>query len=146
MQVDFYHLTVRPLDRVLPKIAEKVIGNGGRLLIIAADPARRDTLDRLLWTYAADSFLPHGIAGTPSDAVQPVLIAGEVAAGNGARNIAIADAVWRDDALTFDRVFHFFDDDAIVEARLAWRNLADKADVERRYWKQTENGGWEQAA
>lgn len=146
MQVDFYHLTVRPLDRVLPKIAEKVIDSGGRLLIVADEPARRAALDKLLWTYAAESFLPHAQAGGANDAAQPILIAGEAVAANGARNIAIADACWRDEALAFDRAFHFFDDDAIVEARAAWRALADKPGVERRYWKQGEGGGWEQAA
>ncbi|OYY69385.1 DNA polymerase III subunit chi [Sphingomonas sp. 28-63-12] len=146
MQVDFYHLTARPLDRVLPRIAEKVVDNGGRLVIVAGDEAQREMLDKLLWRYAADSFLPHGLAGTANDAAQPVLISAEPVAGNGARNIAIADSVWRDAALAFDRAFHFFDDDAIVEARAAWRALADKPDVERRYWKQGETGGWEQAA
>ncbi len=146
MQVDFYHLTVRPLDRVLPKIAEKVVETGGRLLIVADEAARRAALDKLLWSYAPTSFLPHAQAGGANDAAQPVLIAGDALAANGARNIAIADARWRDEALGFDRAFHFFDDDAIAEARAAWRALADKPGVERRYWKQTETGGWEQAA
>lgn len=146
MQVDFYHLTVRPIERVLPKIAEKVVEGGGRLLIVAGDAARRDMLDKLLWTYAPDSFLPHAQAGAGDDAVQPVLIAEAAEAPNGARNIAIADARWRDEALAFDRAFHFFDDEAIVEARAAWRALADTPDVERRYWKQDDSGRWEQAA
>ncbi|OYW23363.1 MULTISPECIES: DNA polymerase III subunit chi [unclassified Sphingomonas] len=146
MQVDFYHLTVRPLDRVLPKIAEKVIESGGRLLIVAEEPMRRAALDKLLWSYTAESFLPHAQAGGANDAAQPVLIAPDATPANGARNIAIADSRWRDEALEFDRAFHFFDDDAIVEARAAWRALADKPGVERRYWKQGEGGGWEQAA
>lgn len=146
MQVDFYHLTAHPLERVLPKIAEKVVAGGGRLLIVAAEAARRDALDKLLWSHAPDSFLPHAQVGAGDDAAQPVLIGGEVVAGNGARNIAIADARWRDAALGFDRAFHFFDDDAIGEARAAWRALADKPDVERRYWKQDDSGRWEQAA
>lgn len=146
MQVDFYHLTARPLERVLPKIAEKVVEGGGRLLIVAQDADRRDMLDKLLWSYAPASFLPHAQAGAGNDAIQPVLIGEGPAAANGARNIAIADAHWRDEALAFDRAFHFFDDEAIVEARAAWRALADKAGVERRYWKQDEGGRWEQAA
>ena len=150
MQVDFYHLTERPLERVLPRIAERVVEGGGRLLILAAEGAQRDTLDRLLWSYAPESFLPHAISGAGDDAVQPVLIAADLAPdtgpANGARNIAIADAVWRDEALRFDRAFHFFDDERIAEARAAWRALADKPGVERRYWKQGAGGGWEQAA
>ena len=36
--------------------------------------------------------------------------------------------------------------DRIAEARAAWRALADRDDVERRYWKQNDQGRWEQAA
>jgi len=146
MQVDFYHLTVRPLDRVLPRIAERVIETGGRLLIVAGEASQRAALDKLLWHYSAESFLPHAQAGTGHDAAQPVLIVAETTATNGARNIAIADSKWRDEALAFDRAFHFFDDEAIIEARAAWRALADRPGVERRYWRQGETGGWEQAA
>ncbi len=146
MQVDFYHLTVRPLERVLPRIAERVIETGGRLLIVAGDAGQRDMLDKLLWAYAPESFLPHGQAGAGDDAAQPVLIAGEATSANGARNIALADGKWRDAALEFDRAFHFFDEEGVVDARAAWRALADRAGIERRYWKQGEAGGWEQAA
>lgn len=146
MQIDFYHLTRLPLERALPRIAERVIETGGRLLVVSADPAQRAKLDAALWTYSADSFLPHGEAGAGKDDLQPVLISGEAEAPNGARNIALVDGEWRDAALGFERAFHFFDEARIAEARAAWKALADKPEVERRYWKQNENGRWEQAA
>ena len=145
MQVDFYHLTTRPLERVLPSIAERVLAAGDRLLIVA-EAARLPALDRLLWTYRPDSFLPHGCAGGEGDADQPVLLSTDVAPANHARNVALADGVWRDAALGFDRAFHFFDEERIIATRQAWKALGDRADVERRYWKQSEAGGWEQLA
>ncbi|WP_203309975.1 MULTISPECIES: DNA polymerase III subunit chi [Sphingomonas] len=146
MQVDFYHLTTTPLDRALPQIAEKVVASGARLLIVAEDPEQRAQLDRLLWIYDPESFLPHAQAGGGGDALQPVLIAGSVDAANGARHVAIVDGRWRDEALTFERAFHFFGEDHIQAARTAWRGLGDAADVERRYWKQSDTGRWERAA
>ena len=146
MQVDFYHLTATPLDRALPKIAEKVVATGARLLIVSASDDQRAALDRLLWTYTPDSFLPHARAGGETDADQPILIAPDVTPANGARHVAIVDAQWRDEALGFDRAFHFFDDEAIREARLAWKALAERDGVERRYWKQDDAGRWEKAA
>ncbi|MBO9711836.1 DNA polymerase III subunit chi [Sphingomonas sp.] len=146
MQVDFYHLTLRPLDRVLPQIAEKVLASGGRLLVVAGEAEARARLDQLLWSYAPESFLPHGQAGGAADALQPVLIAGDAAAANGARNVALADGVWREEALGFDRAFHFFGEERVVEARAAWKALAGREGVERRYWKQNDAGRWEQAA
>ena len=77
---------------------------------------------------------------------RPVLIGEAVAPANGARFVALIDGVWRDEALDFDRAFHFFDADRIAEARAAWKALADREGIERRYWKQDENGRWSQAA
>ena len=146
MQVDFYHLTATPLERALPQIATRVVEGGGRLLIVAGDEARLAALDRLLWTFASESFLPHACAGSGDDARQPVLLAREVEPANGARNVALVDGVWRDEALGFDRAFHFFDEDRIADARRAWKGLAEREGVERRYWKQNEAGRWSQAA
>ena len=146
MLVDFYHLTTTPLDRALPQIAEKVLASGGRLMIVANSGVQRQALDRLLWNYAAESFLPHGEAGGSRDADQPILLSASTEAVNAARHIALVDGVWREEALAFDRAFHFFDADRIIEARVAWKALADRDGIERRYWKQNDNGRWEQAA
>ena len=143
MQVDFYHLTAAPVDRVLPQIADKVVSSGARLLIVAAGADQRAHLDRLLWTYQPDSFLPHAQAGMADDAAQPVLIAERPEPTNGARNVAIVDGTWRDAALAFDRAFHLFGEDHITAARAAWRALAGRPDVERRYWRQSDSGRWE---
>lgn len=146
MKVDFYHLTTSPLERVLPRIAERILAEGGRLLVVEGDPARRAALDKTMWSYAPDSFLPHGLAGGDHDPQQPVLIAPDMVATNEARNVALADGEWRDGALGFDRAFHFFDEDRIADARAAWKGLAARDGIERRYWKQSETGRWEQAA
>jgi DNA polymerase-3 subunit chi len=146
MQVDFYHLTLQPIERVLPRLAERVLAGGGRLLIVAEGDQQRATLDKLLWSYAPESFLPHAQAGGAHDADQPVLIAAAPDPANGARNILLADGVWRDEALGYDRAFHLFDEASIAAARAAWRALGDRDGVERRYWKQDEAGRWQQAA
>ena len=146
MRVDFYHLTAMPLERALPQIAERVLAGGERLLVVEADEGRAAALDRLLWAYAPDSFLPHARGGGDDDARQPVLIADVPVAANGARHVALVDGRWRDEALEFDRAFHFFDDGHIADARAAWKALAGREGVERRYWKQNGAGRWEQAA
>ncbi len=146
MQVDFYHLTDMPIERVLPAIAEKVLAGGHRLLVVVADAEQRTGLDRLLWSYTPESFLPHAQLGNDDDTVQPILLAPDVNAANGARYIALADGEWRDDALDFDRVFHFFDEERIRDARTAWKGLAGRDDMVRHYWKQNDAGRWEQVA
>jgi DNA polymerase-3 subunit chi len=140
MIVDFYHLAVSPLERVLPAVAEKVLAGGGRLLVVA-EPELLARLDEHLWGYARDSFLPHG---RDRAADQPVLLSPEPEAVNGATNIALADGRWREEALAFERAFYFFDNDGRDCARDAWRALKGRPAVEPRYWKQDERGKWVQ--
>ncbi|HEX8364789.1 MAG TPA: DNA polymerase III subunit chi [Allosphingosinicella sp.] len=140
MIVDFYHLGASPLERVLPAICEKVLAAGGRLLIVAEEPLL-GALDRLLWTHAPDSFLPHGRADAPSPEAQPILLSVAPEPLNGATNIALADGVFRDEALEFERTFYFFDAAHLEAARASWRALKGRDGVESRYWKQVD-GGW----
>ena len=142
MQVDFYQLGRSPLDRVLLSIAGRVVEAGGRLLVVTGDAAQAAAIDEGLWTVPADGFLPHGREGVD----QPVLITSSCEAVNGARNVVLADGVWRDAALGFDRAFHVFDEATIEAARIAWKGLRDKPDVARNYWMQGEDGRWAKTA
>jgi DNA polymerase-3 subunit chi len=145
VQVDFYQLAQTPSEQVIGSLAEKVLGAGARLLVVASDEAYLARLDRMLWNQGAESFLPHGIAGGADDARQPILLSTSPDAPNQARNMLIADGEWRDAALTYDRSFYLFDDSTLEGARLAWKLLAGRDGVERRYWAQVE-GKWKQQA
>jgi len=144
MQVDFYHLDRAPLERVLPRIAERILESGGRLLIVCGDGKLAERLDTQLWNYSPDSFLPHGRAGEAGEADQPILISTALDPLNRARNVALADGVWREETLGFERVFFFFNGETIVGARAAWRALAGREGIEPRYWKQDDDGKWRQ--
>jgi len=141
VQVDFYQLAGTPAEQVIASIAEKVLDGEGRLLIVAEDEGFLARLDRLLWDQAATSFLPHGLSGGSDDARQPILLSTSPDAPNQARNMLIADGTWREAALTYDRSFYLFDGETLEGARLAWKLLAGREGVERRYWAR-ESGKW----
>ena len=141
MQVDFYQLAGTPAEQVIATLAEKVLEADGRLLIVAGDEVQLARLDRLLWDQAASSFLPHAVAGGADDARQPILLSTSPDAPNQARNMLIADGLWREAALTYDRSFYLFDGATLEGARLAWKLLAGREGVERRYWAR-EGGRW----
>ncbi|HVH37936.1 MAG TPA: DNA polymerase III subunit chi [Sphingomicrobium sp.] len=143
MLVDFYQLGGAPIEDVIASIAGKVLAADGRMLLVAGDEATLGRLDRLLWDQGPQSFLPHGLAGGTDDARQPILLSTTTDAPNRARNLLIADGEWREAALTFDRAFYLFDDSTLEGARLAWKLLAGRDEVERRYWAQ-ESGKWVQ--
>jgi DNA polymerase III subunit chi len=141
MQVDFYQLGGTPAEQVIASIAGKLLSEDKRLLIVAADDSLLARLDRMLWDQGPASFLPHGLAGGTDDARQPILLSTSPDAPNLARAMLIADGEWRDAALAYDRAFFLFDAATLEGARLAWKLLAGRDGVERRYWSQ-EDGKW----
>jgi DNA polymerase-3 subunit chi len=144
MLVDFYQLGGIALESLIGRLAERLLGENQRLLIVAEDELLLARLDRLLWDQSPTSFLPHGIAGGADDQRQPILLSTSPDAPNLARNMLIADGQWRDSALGYDRAFFLFHSEAVADARLAWKLLAGRDGVERRYWAQGEGGGWTQ--
>ena len=145
MQVDFYQLGQTPLEQVIASLAEKLLAQDARLLIVADDETLLARLDRMLWDQGATSFLPHGLAGGTDDARQPILLSTSPDAPNLARNMLIADGQWREAALGYDRAFYLFDNAALEGARLAWKLLSGREGVERNFWAQ-EDGRWVQKA
>jgi DNA polymerase-3 subunit chi len=141
MRVDFYQLGAAQPDGVIAAIAGRLMAEDQRLLVVAADEALLARLDRQLWDQGATSFIPHGIAGTSDDAEQPVLLSDGTDAPNVAHNILIADGEWRDAALAYDRAFYLFGDNTLEGARLAWKLLSGREEVERNYWA-LDGGKW----
>jgi DNA polymerase-3 subunit chi len=141
MRVDFYHLTAMPLERVLPRICERLLSEGERLIVVA-QPDQLGRLDTQLWSHARDAFLPHGLASGANAARQPILLSADADPVNGARNVALADGTWRDEALGFDRIFYFFDDSHVAAARETWRAVKGNAEAEPHYWRQDDKAKW----
>ncbi len=141
MQVDFYQLTRDPADKVIPPIAQKILDQEQRLLVVSGDHAQLDQMSKALWSWKPDSFLAHQKTGEGDDSIQPILLSGDPIAGNQARNIALIDGEWREEALQFDRAFYLFPPERTDNARAAWRALAEAEGVTRNYWRQ-DGGRW----
>lgn len=80
-RVDFYlldHATEGGRDAAVCKLTHKVFRLGHRIYILTDDHESAQRLDRLLWTFSAGSFIPHGLSARPADADFPVLIGHDV--------------------------------------------------------------------
>ena len=142
----FYHLTRSSADQLLPALIGKSLAAGWRVELRGTDRARMERLDELLWQ--GEGFLPHGLAGRPHDALQPVLLttgAGEIAPDC----LITVDGATADPAAcgSMQRVCVVFDGNdaaAVDQARGQWRALTG-AGIAAEYWSEA-GGRWEKTA
>lgn len=145
----FYHLTRRPLEGTLPVLLGKALAAGWTVAVRGTDPARMAWLDEKLWLGADDGFLPHGLAGGPHDADQPVLLTCSPEAANAPQCVMAVDGaeVAPQEVAGLQRVCILFDGHdaaAVSHARVQWKALTD-AGCPAQYWSE-ESGRWEKKA
>lgn len=143
----FYHLTDDPLEATLPVLLGKARAAGWRVELRGRDARRHEALDLRLWDGGEDAFLPHGMAGGPHDAAQPILLTleGRDAAPPGIACLMAVDGaeVAPGEVAALERVCILFDGHdaaALDHARGQWRRLTG-AGVAAQYWAQ-EGGRW----
>jgi DNA polymerase-3 subunit chi len=79
-RIDFYSLKQGSGgDRFLLtcQLAERIYGEGQRIFIHVPSTEEARHLDRLLWTYRQQSFLPHGLMTEADRTLTPILIGHE---------------------------------------------------------------------
>lgn len=141
----FYHLSQSGPGQLLPMLIGKSLQAGWRVEVRGRDRARQAGLDERLWL--GEGFLPHGLAGGPHDARQPVLLTVEgQAAGNAPRClIALEGAeVLATEIPGLERACLVFDGNdpaALERAREQWRALK-AGGVAAEYWSEA-GGRWE---
>lgn len=142
----FYHLTRSPLEVALPVLLQRSLAAGWRVVVRGGDAERLRWLDERLWLAGDDAgFLPHGLAGGPHDADQPVLLTVDRGFPNAAACLICIDRapLDPDEAAGLERACLMFDgaDPAATEAaRDRWRALA-AAGLPAEYWSEA-SGQW----
>jgi DNA polymerase III subunit chi len=144
-RIGFYLSGAQPVERVLPLIARAARRGGQRMLVVAEDSDLLDRLDKALWEHFPEDYLAHGRADAPHAARQPLLLASDCTAANGATLVAFADGRWRPEAETFDRALLFFDEAGRSASREVWRLFDQREDVTREF-HELDGGKWVQRA
>ncbi|MGH7090089.1 MAG: DNA polymerase III subunit chi [Stellaceae bacterium] len=140
--VGFYHLKTTPLERALPRLLERALAEGHRIVVRAGSEERVEALDTALWTYGEASFLPHGTSRDGNSARQPVFLTATDENPNGATMLVLVDGAESGEQAAYVRVCDLFDGndvDALAAARARWR-AAKAAGHALTYWQQTDSG------
>ncbi|PIV75319.1 MAG: DNA polymerase III subunit chi [Rhodobacteraceae bacterium CG17_big_fil_post_rev_8_21_14_2_50_65_11] len=145
----FYHLTRSSAEATLRSLLGKSRQAGWRVVVRGRSEGMLDRLDEGLWLRPEDGFLPHGRAGGPHDADQPVLLTVGAGVPNGATCLMSVEGaeVSPDEVTAMDRVCILFDgadEVALVHARGQWKALTG-AGCAAQYWSEA-GGTWEKKA
>ncbi|MEL7462473.1 MAG: DNA polymerase III subunit chi [Pseudomonadota bacterium] len=149
-EVLFYHLTRTPLEAAAPPILEKCLERGWKVALRAGSPERVEALNRHLWTYREDGFLPHGAAADGHAERQPIYLTAGTETPNAPDILFLCDGAAADPAemggyLRALLMFDGHDEAALGEARTAWKGVTESG-LKAIYWAQTESGGWTKKA
>ena len=148
VEYGFYHLTRTALEPALGRLLERVLASGQRAVVVASSPERVEALNRALWTFGRDSFLPHGTQRDGHAAEQPVYLTAGEANPNGAAVRFLVDGAEIGELAGYQRIVYLFDGrdaDAVSRARVQWKAARD-AGCEATYWQQSPEGRWEKRA
>jgi DNA polymerase-3 subunit chi len=145
MEVSFYQAAEGNLVSSAVRLLEKVYSSGRRCIFFSPLAERVRTVDKVLWTFSTNAFIPHGDRNLGFCDEQPIYFSDRVENPNGAKTAVLADtfdyAVWDG----FERIILVFEDASrSTEADALCRDLK-KSGKSVNYWKQSSNG-WEKAA
>ena len=140
----FYHLERAPVEAVLPQLLEKTLERGWRAVVQSGSQELLEALDEALWTYRADSFLPHGTVKDGHSNAQPVFLTTGNDTPNGAVIRFLVDRADPAAYAGYIRMVFLFDgtdSEALSQARAQWK-AAKAAGCAATYWQQSEEGRW----
>jgi len=148
MDLLFYHLQSAPLERVLPDLLQKSLDKGWQAIVETAPQERVDALDTMLWTFADESFLPHGKSSDPGAEQQPIVLTHEPDNPNKADIRFFVDSGDVTAHTSYQRLVYIFnghDEEAVERARTQWK-AAKAQNITATYWQQNQAGAWEKKA
>lgn len=142
-EIRFYHLTRTPLEKALPKLLEKMIEQGKKILVVGESEPYIETLNTLLWTYHPSSFLPHGTRKDGFLSYQPIFLAPDFENANGASFCVTLDGRIPSDFSQWESIFDLFqgeDIETIQKAKKRWNTYDSYL---RFFFLQDDTGKWQ---
>jgi DNA polymerase-3 subunit chi len=142
--ISFYHLLSTSRERAVPKLMEKALVSGAKVVILSSVEAQLKAMSDALWSNDAASFLPHGGARDGHKEQQPIYLTLTDENPNGAEILCILDGSSPASLTTYSKVLDVFDgsnEDDVAAARERWKTYKAQG-LALHYVKQQTGGGW----
>ena len=147
MEYWFYHLEHASIEAVLPQLLEKTRAKGWQALVKMSE-ARLPDLDKYLWTYRDDSFLPHGRDDEPMSDQNPICLSSTIKASDKAECVFLLDQAEIELSDAAQRCIVIIEGqkaDSVTFERARWKRLKATEAI-MSYWQQNDRGEWQKKA
>lgn len=142
--IQFYHLLSTSRERAVPKLMEKALASGAKVVMHASEEATIKRMSDALWSSDPASFLPHGGAKDGHADQQPIYLTTLDENPNGADILCILDGSSPASIKSYSKVLDVFDgsrEDEVAAARTRWAAYKTQG-YALQYVKQQQGGGW----
>ena len=142
--VQFYHLLSTTRERAVPKLMEKALANGARVLMLCESDASLKAMSDALWTHHPDGFLPHDVASSATASSNPIVLALDETNVNDASILCVLNGMTPASATQFTKILDVFDgsdESAVTAARARWADYKAQG-FALQYVKQQPGGSW----
>lgn len=144
--IRFYHMQQKKLEQALPEILAKALERQYRVVIKAGNAECLELLDKALWTFQPESFLPHGSAKDSRAEEHPVWLTTEDENPNQANMLVLAGGAASENFSGVDLCCEFIDGNdeaAVLAAREHWKSYKSAGHT-LAYFQQDDDGKWHQ--
>lgn len=143
MELNFYHVMSGNLVPSVVKLLEKVYDSGKKSVFFSPLEERVKIVDKTLWTFSKNAFIPHGDRSLGFSELQSVYLTSEIENPNQATVLVMTDDFdYKSWNQNFERTIFIFEDDNSAEtAQSMFADLKNQGENVK-YWKQSQSG-WE---
>lgn len=139
MEFDFYNTFADNLIPSLVRILSKIYASGQRCIFFSPIEERVQIIDKALWTFSTNEFIPHGDKTFGFEDKQPIYLATDFKNPNGAKILVLVDTLdYQQYSSGMQRILFFFEDK--IQEYKALCNTLQNANENVNYWCQSERG------
>lgn len=143
MELNFYHVMSGNLVPSVAKLLEKVYDSGKKSVFFSPLEDRVKIVDKTLWTFSKNAFIPHGDKSLGFSELQSVYLTSEIENPNKATVLVMTDDFdYKSWNQNFERVICIFEDDDSAEIAQSMFSDLKNQGKNVKYWKQSQKG-WE---
>ena len=144
MDVSIYHVTRSPIEKLLPRLLEKILESGKRAVLLVNQQEKIDPLSHTLWTYAQQSFLTHGSKKDGRAEHQPIWLTHQLENPNNGDILVILEGGEAPNLDTFSRCLDLYNANDPHALSLAKRRQIqyEENGFKIAHWSQDDSGQW----